>query len=103
MDIATLVVLHELIDSNDEKPHREKTIKWMKRRSKRGFLSNIKRDLWIEDRLGFREMFRMGVTDFEFILAQISDLISPKQRFGGSNPIECDSTLFIDSTLLGGR
>ena len=37
----------------------------------------------------------MDVPDFEFILAQISDLMSPQERFGGTNPIECDERLTL--------
>ena len=35
VDIVTLVVLRELMDSDDKKPHRGKTGKWVKRRRKR--------------------------------------------------------------------
>ena len=38
-DIAKLEVLHELMDSDDEKQHRAKTRKWVKRRYKRGYTS----------------------------------------------------------------
>ena len=69
--------------------------KCVKRKSERGYFNNIIRELRIEDRAGFREMFRMDVTDFEFILAQISDLISPQERVGGTNPIECDDRLAL--------
>lgn len=37
---------------------------------------------WMESNFGFKGMFRMNVTDFEFILSQISDLISPQEKFG---------------------
>ena len=40
-------------------------------------------------------MYRMDVTDFEFILAQISDLISPQERLGGTDPIKCDGRLAL--------
>ena len=46
-------------------------------------------------------MFKIDVVNFEFILAQISDLISPQDIFGRTNPIECDERL--DSTLFGNR
>ena len=49
----------------------------------------------MEDRAGFSETFKMDVTDFEFILAQISDLIAPQERLGGTNPIECDERLAL--------
>ena len=56
----------------------------------------------IEDRAGFKEMFGMDVTDFEFILAQISDLISPKEILGGANSIQWDERL-TDPTLFSDR
>ena len=67
----------------------------MKRRSESGYFNNIIRELRIEDQAGFGEMFRMDVTDFEFILAQISDLISPQERLDETNPIECDERLAL--------
>ena len=81
------------MDSNDEKPHRGKIRKLVKRRNERGYFNNIIRELRTEDRTGCREMFRMDLTDFEFILAQISDLISLEERLSGTNPIECDERL----------
>ena len=77
-----LMVLNELIDSDDEKPQRGKTRNWIKRRHDRGYFNNIIQELRVEDRFGFREMFRMNVTDFENILAKISDIILPKERLG---------------------
>ena len=65
-DLATLVLLNELMDSDDEKLHQGKTRSWIKRRRDREYFNNIIRELRIEDRFGFREMFRMDVTDFEY-------------------------------------
>ena len=42
----------------------------------------------VEDHTGFRDMFRMNVADFEYILTKISELISPKHRLGGTDPIK---------------
>ena len=77
---ALVLVLNELMDSDDEKPTR-----------------GITRELKVEDRLGFREMFRMDVGDFEFILGKISHLISPRQmsNFGGHLPIMPDERLAL--------
>ena len=52
-------MLCELLDSDDGK-----TSNWIKRREERGYFSNIVQELKIEDRLGFKDMFRMDVTDF---------------------------------------
>ena len=68
---ALVLVLNELMDSDDEKLTRGKTREWVKRREQSEYFK-------VEDRLGFREMFRMDVGDFEFILDKISHLISPR-------------------------
>ena len=91
-DLATLVVLSELIDSDDEKPRQGKTREWIKRRRKKGYFTNIIKELKIEDGFGFREMFRMDIADFEIILSKISDLITPKEKIGGTNPIYADES-----------
>ena len=45
-------------------------------------------------------MFRMDITDFENILAKISDIISPKERLGGTNPVEADERLALTLCFL---
>ena len=85
--------MDELMDSEDEKPRRGKTRNWIKRRHERGYVNNIIQELRVEDRFGFREMFTMDVTDFENILAKISDIISPNERLGGTNPVQADERL----------
>ena len=96
---ALVLVLNELMDSDDEKPTRGKTRKWVKRKEQSGYFNNISiiKELKVEDRLGFREMFRMDVGDFEFILGKISHLISPCQmsNFGGHLPIMPDERLAL--------
>ena len=99
-DLVTLVVLNELIDSNDERRQRGKTRNWIKRRHERGHFKNTIQELRAEDRFGFREMFRMDVTDFEKILAKISDIISPKERLGGTNPVQADERLALTLRFL---
>ena len=79
-ELATLLLLNELLDSDDEKRTRGSTRDWVKRRREKGYFNNIVKELRIEDRVGFREMFRMDVSDFENVLAKISDLIEPKER-----------------------
>ena len=71
---TTLLLLNELLDSDDEKPTRGSTRDWVKRRREKGYFNNIVKELRLEDRVGFREMFRMDVSDFENVLAKISDL-----------------------------
>ena len=59
---------HRVKRVGGEKPTRGKTRKWIRRRKERGYFTNIIQELIVEDRHGFREMFRMDVGDFEFIL-----------------------------------
>ena len=99
-DLATLVVLSELIESDDEKPRRGKTRDWIKRREEKGYFTNIIKELKIEDRIGFREMFRMDMADFEIILSKISDLITPRDKIGGTNPISADERLALTLRFL---
>ena len=40
--------------------------------------------------MGFKQMFRMDIVDFEYVLIQISDLISPQEINGGHSPVLCD-------------
>ena len=54
----------------------------------------------VEGRTGFRDLFRMDVTDFEYILTQISDIILPKLRLGGTDPIKKDERLAITLRYL---
>ena len=96
-DLAMLVVLSELKDSDDEKPRRGKTRPWIKRRREKGYFNNIIKELRIEDRLGFRQMFRMGIADFEIIQSKISDLITPKERIGGTDPVYADERLACET------
>ena len=48
--LVTLVVLNELMDSDDEKPQRGKTRNWIKRKHERGYFNNIVQELRTEDR-----------------------------------------------------
>ena len=54
----------DMHDSDDEGPSRGKTREWLKRRSELGAYSTIVKELIIEDRLGFKSMFRMSLEDF---------------------------------------
>lgn len=98
--MAKLLVLSELMDSDNEKPHRGKTRSWIKRRDEKRYFNNIVKELKIEDRFGFREMFRMDIVDFELILTKISDLISPKERLGGTKPVNADERLALTLRFL---
>ena len=95
-----MVLLNELLDSDDEKPTRGPTRDWVKRRKEKGYFNNIIRELRVEDRFGFREMFRMDISDFEAILSQIGEKISPKERLGGTEPIQSDERLALTLRFL---
>ena len=94
---ALVLVLNELMDSDDEKPTRGKTREWVKRREQSGCFNNITKELKVDNRLGFIEMFQIDVGDFEFILGKILYLISPRQmsNFGGHLLIMPDERLAL--------
>ena len=56
-DMLLPVILSELVDSDDEKPRRTKTREWIKRRHQLGSFQNIIKELIVEDRYAFKEMF----------------------------------------------
>ena len=72
--IAQVIILNELMDSDDEKPHRGKTRQWVKRRSDQGYFNNIIKELRVEDRTGFRDIFQMDVVNF--IIADTCHVVS---------------------------
>ena len=45
-------------------------------------------------------MFRMDVTDLENILAKISDITSPKERLGVTNPVQAGERLALTLRFL---
>ena len=55
---------------------------------------------WSEDRMGFKDMFRISVIDYEFLISQISDLISQNERIGGNRPILADERFTLTLRLL---
>ena len=61
---AAVMVLTELVDSNDRKPRRGKTREWIKRRRETDYLQNIFQELKVEDQMGFQNVFGMTATDY---------------------------------------
>ena len=55
-EVAMVITLSELADSDDEKPTRGATRSWIKRRKQNGFFETIIRELILEDLAGFKEM-----------------------------------------------
>ena len=50
--------------------------------------------------MGFKDKFRMSVTDYEFLLNQTSDLISLNERISGNRPILADERLTLTLRYL---
>ena len=95
-----MTVLTELVDSHDEKPRQMKTREWIKRTRESDYFQNIFQEFKVEDQMGFKDKFRMSVTDYEFLLSQISDLISSNERISGNRPILADEKLALISRYL---
>ena len=81
---AVVMVLTEFVDSDDEEPRSGKTREWIKRRRESSYFQNIFQGWKVEDRLGFKDMFRISATDYETLLNQISKLISQNERISGN-------------------
>ena len=62
--VAAVMVLTELVNSDDKKTRRGKTREWIKRRRESGYFQNIFQESKAEDRMGLKDMFRMSVTDY---------------------------------------
>ena len=97
---AVVMVLTELVHSDDEKPRRGKTTECIKRRRESGYFQNIFQELKVEDRMDFKDKFRKSATDYEFLLSQISDLILPNDRISGNRPILADERLALTLRYL---
>ena len=94
-DMLLPIILSELVDLDDERPRRGKTRECIRRRSQLGLYETLVKELIIEDRLYFKEMFRMSGEDFEAVLSQIHDLIAPQEFQGGPRPISSDERLVL--------
>ena len=88
-EVAMVVILSELADSDDEKPTRGPTRSWIKRRKENGFFETIIRELILEDFAGFKEMFRMGYLSLSFLLNSLSQ--------EGLSPV---SVIFKDKSIF---
>ena len=96
---ALVLVLSELMDSDDEKPTRGKTREWVKRREQSRYFNNIVKELKVEDRLGFREKCRMsdGCRRFRIHTRQnfAFNFTSSNDNFGGHLPIMPDERIAL--------
>ena len=88
-------ILSMLVNSDDEKPRRGKTREWIKWRHQLGSFHSIIKELNVDDRYAFKEMFRKSVEDCETVLKHIDDLISPQEIQGGHGPVLSDERLAL--------
>ena len=65
-----------------------------------GYFYYIFQELKVEDRMGFKDMFRMSVSDYEFLSSQISDLIQPNERISGNRSVPSDEGLTLTLRYL---
>ena len=72
----------------------------IKRRHQLGSFQNITKELTVEERYAFKEIFRMNVEDFETILKHIDYLISPQEIQGGHHPVLSDERLALTLKFL---
>ena len=66
---------------------RGKTRDWVKRRNEQGLISNLVKELSIEDTSAFKEMMRINYEDFFQVLGYIERDITPKPINGGHEVI----------------
>ena len=88
-EVAMVVILSELPDSDDEKPTRGPTRSWIKRRKENGFFEAMIKELILEDLAGFKEIFRMGYLSLSFLLNSSS--------LEGLSPV---SAIFKDKSIF---
>ena len=50
--------------------------------------------------MGFKVMFRMSVSDYEFLSSQISDLIQPNERISGNRSVPSNKGLTLTLRCL---
>ena len=97
---AVVMVLTELVKSDDKKLGRGKVREWIKRRRENVYFQNIFQELKVEDRMGFKDKFRMSVIHYEFVLSQISDRISLNERIRVNRRILEDERLALTLRYL---
>ena len=56
-DLTAVIVLNELMDSDDEKLTRGKTRQWIRSREVRGYFTNIIQELIVEDETASKKCF----------------------------------------------
>ena len=94
-DMLLPIILSELVDSDDERPRRGKTREWIRRRSQLGLYETLIKELIIEDRLSFKEMFRMSVEDFAFFFLGSSSTGCLFVWFSTENDVSSSLSIFV--------
>ena len=61
----------------------------------KSYFQNIFQELKVEDRIGFKVMFHISLTDYEFLLSKTSDLISRNERISGNRSILANERLAL--------
>ena len=57
---AVVMVIKELVDSDDENPRRGKTREWIKRGRESVYFQKIFQELKVEDQMSFKDKFCMS-------------------------------------------
>lgn len=70
-ELAILLLLNELILSDDVKPTGRATRDWVKRKRGKGYVNFIIKELRVGYRFNFRKMSWKDVTNFENVFAKI--------------------------------
>ena len=95
-ELATLLLLNELLGSDDEKPTRGPTRDWVKRRREKGYFNNIVKELRLEDRV-----FWFLLNSFSlFIPKHISILNDIFLTFTGRHRDFCSNSIYYSINLI---
>ena len=78
------LVMVELLEEEEETKGRGMTRSWLKKREELGYLTNIVRELQLENTEGFEEIMRMDFKHFNEILNLIALDITPQEIVGGN-------------------
>ena len=78
------LVMVELLKEEEETKGRGMTRSWLKKREELGYLTNIVRELQLENTEGFEEIMRMDFKHFNEILNLIALDITPQEIIGGN-------------------
>ena len=78
------LVMVELLEEEEETKGRGMTRSWLKKREELGYLTNIVRELQLENTGGFEEIMRMDFKHFNEILNLIALDITPQEIIGGN-------------------